>query len=89
MPVRSRYADPAIPAVSLTVFVFGLPEGDENRAAFVCAATGHSLSVAELRTQVRRLAARSCDACWWNTSGPPPGRHRPGSWVPARPRHHC
>jgi acyl-CoA synthetase (AMP-forming)/AMP-acid ligase II len=55
MSFRSHYRDVDIPSLSLTEFVLGAPAADESRPALVDAATGRSLSYADLRRQVRRV----------------------------------
>lgn len=57
MPFRSKYPDAEIPSVCLTDFVLGAADGDDGRPVLVDGATGHRLSFADLRTQVRRVAA--------------------------------
>lgn len=58
MPVRSPYPDVDIPAVSLPEFLFGDDLGGHAAVpAFVDGVTGESVTFAELRGQVLRIAA--------------------------------
>ncbi|HTU99678.1 MAG TPA: AMP-binding protein [Luteitalea sp.] len=57
MMFRSRYPDTDVPSVPLTTFVLGESRDHDDRLAFVEASTGRGLTFADVRTQVRQLAA--------------------------------
>lgn len=57
MTFRSRYPDVDAPAVTVTEFVLGASDQADDRIALVDGVTARSITYADLRHQVRRIAA--------------------------------